>query len=195
MRSLIYFILFVITYSSAQAQSWVKDKEKDGITIWTKTDPKYRMRASKAEMYTSASVDKVVDAVFNVKNYIKWMPDCQSVTVLKKVSDVELIYHGLYGVPWPAVSRDIVLNIKKVAIEGGYKIIMTNKSNYIEVRSDAVRVPIYFGEWRITKTSKGTYVVIEYQTDPGGSVPDWMIQGASTKNPFDMFISLKSYIK
>lgn len=174
-----------------QAQAWVKEKAKDGITVYTKTSTKYRMKASKAVMIVSASPEKVANIVYDVKGYVNWMPDCAIIDVVKTVSSNELIYYGLYTTPWPAASRDVVLSIKRVPVEGGFKILMTNKSNLLEVKTEAVRVPIYFGEWKITKTTAGTKVSIEYQTDPGGSVPDWMIQGASAKTPFDMFEALK----
>ena len=191
MKKLFLAICLLLSLNFLHSQSWVKEKNADGITVYSKSSTEYRMKAVKAEMLVSASVDKVVGIVYDVKNYVSWMPDCIQIDLLKTISSNELIYYGLYKTPWPAASRDIVLNVKKVPVEGGYKIVMTNKSNYIEVKSEAVRVPIYFGEWSIIKTSQGTKVSIEYQTDPGGSVPDWMLQGAGVKNPYDMFASLK----
>ena len=181
-------------FTGASAQAWVKEKAKDGITIYTKSSSDYRMKASRAEMTVSASVEKIVATIFDVKSYINWMPDCAKVQLLKSSSSDELIYYALYTTPWPAASRDVIVNIKKVPITGGYKIVMTNKSNYVEVKTEVVRIPIYFGEWKIVKTTAGTKVTIEYQTDPGGSVPDWMIQGASTKTPFDLFEALKNKV-
>lgn len=194
MKRIILTLSIIALFVGAQAQSWVKEKSKDGITIYTKSSTDYRMKASRAEMTTTASVEKVVDAVFDVKSYINWMPDCAKVDIVKSISSNELIYYGLYNTPWPAASRDLVMNIKKVPVSGGYKIVMTNKSNYLEVSKDAVRIPVYFGEWTIVKTASGTKVTLEYQTDPGGSVPDWMIQGAATKTPFDMFEALKNRV-
>ena len=191
MKKLIIILAILSFFDGANAQAWVKEKEKEGITVYSKTSSQYRMKASKAEMVVSASVDKVVNTVFDVKSYLIWMPDCAKIEILKTISSNEIIYYGLHSTPWPAASRDLVINLKKVPIDGGYKVIMTNKSNYIEVKEDAVRVPIYFGEWKIIKTTAGTRVSIEYQTDPGGSVPDWMIQGAATKTPFDLFEAMK----
>lgn len=194
MKRIGIIIVVLSLYLGVNAQSWVKEKAKDGITVYSKSTTEYRMKASRAEMIVNAPVETVVNAVYDVKGYLSWMPDCAKIEVLKTISSNELIYYGLYETPWPAASRDLVINVKKIPVDGGYKIVMTNKSNYVEVSSEAVRVPIYFGEWKIVKTSAGTKVTIEYQTDPGGSVPDWMIQGASTKTPFDMFEALKNKI-
>jgi hypothetical protein len=35
---------------------------------------------------------------------------------------------------------------------------------------------------------------LEYQTDPGGSVPDWMVQGAATKTPYNMVENLIEFV-
>jgi len=194
MKNLFIILALLSFIPEASAQAWVKEKAKDGITVYTKSSTQYRMKASRADMIVSTSVDKLVEAIFDVKAYTSWMPDCAKVQLLKSISSDELIYYAVYLTPWPAANRDVIVNIKKVPIPGGYKILMTNKSNYVEVKTDVVRIPIYFGEWHFVKTNLGTKVSIEYQTDPGGSVPDWMIQGASTKTPFDLFEALKKRI-
>lgn len=186
----IFSLVLLLSSMNLKAQEWVKEKHKDGIIVYTKYNPKYAMKASRAETYVSAPVEKVVSTILNVKDYVNWMPDCIYSKVVKVISADEFIYHAIYSTPWPAASRDLVMQVKKIPIKDGFKIIMTNNSNFLEVRKDAVRVPIYFGEWIITKTDKGTRVFIEYQTDPGGSVPDWMAQGASVRTPFNMMDSL-----
>lgn len=194
MKKILTALTCIMIILSVNAQTWQQEKQSNGITISTKSDTKYRMKASKAEMNVPNSVESVLTAVYNVKNYTNWMPDCAEIKVLKP-GDQELIYYGLYETPWPASSRDLVMHLKKVKIPNGYKVIMTNKSNYIEVSTKAVRIPIYFGEWTITRTGNVTRVNLEYQTDPGGSVPDWMIQGAAIKTPFNMFEALKNQLK
>ena len=186
----------MLAFSSATAQGWVKEKYKDGITVYTKSSDEYAMKSSKAVMTVPQSPEVVANAVFDVMNYTKWIPDCIKIKIVKTTNANDLVYYGLYETPWPAASRDLVINLKKVKIANGYKIEMTNKSSMVEVTSDAVRIPIYFGTWTITEGDDGqTNVKIVYQTDPGGSVPDWMSQGAATKTPFSMFEALKKYIK
>lgn len=195
MKNFILVVMAIFTWVNINAQEWVKEKAKDGITVYTKSSSDYAMKASKAVMYVSQSPEVVAKAVFDVVNYVKWIPDCSKINIVKTNGANELIYYGLYETPWPAASRDLVISLKKLKITNGYKIEMTNKSSLVEITADAVRIPIYFGAWTITKTDKGTKVVIEYQTDPGGSVPDWMSQGAATKTPFSMFEALKKYIQ
>ena len=190
---IIFSILFLS--QNTYAQTWVREKNKDGIIISTKQNPKYRMKSSRAEMYTTASPEKVVNAIFNVVKYLEWMPDCEKIEILKSNSANDIIYYAMYKTPWPAANRDMILNVKKVKTSSGFKIEMANKSNYVEVSQDAVRVPVYFGTWTISKTDKGTKVFLEYQTDPGGSVPAWMTEGAAVNTPYDMFASLKKYVE
>lgn len=195
MKKLILMFFLLNTIFLVSAQTWVKEKHKDGIVIYTKASTKYGMKASRAEMYLQVPVEKVVAALLNINDYTTWMPDCAEAKVLKQISKDELIYYALFTSPWPAADRDVVLHVKKVAIPNGYKIELTNKSNYVEVKQSAVRIPVYFGAWTITKTDQGTKVFIEYQTDPGGAVPDWMAQGAAVKNPYDTFESLRNLTK
>ncbi len=194
MKKIIAIILSLSIGLGIQAQSWVLKKDKGGIQVYTKSSDEYGMPASKVTATFKASFDEVVKAVFEVENYVSYVPDCAKIEVLQRKGSDELIYYGLFDSPWPAADRDLVIKIKKVAIANGVRIDMTNKSNYIEVKDNATRIPIYFGTWNITETSAGVKVVLEYQTDPGGSVPDWMVQGAATKTPYNMVENLIEFV-
>lgn len=192
MKSLYISIAFIFIGLLSFGQSWSLEKEKDGIKVYTKSS-EYRMKASKAVMTINAPINDVVDAIYNVKNYPKWMPDCAEISVLKESTN-SMIYHGLYDVPWPATDRDMVLSVEKIKTANGMTLKMTNKPDYIAEKNKAVRIQVYFGQWILEETTNGTKVICEYQTDPGGGVPDWMIQGAAVKSPFNMFSSLKEYL-
>lgn len=194
MKQFIIILLGLSVGFSLSAQAWELSKSKDGISVYTKSTEKYRMPASKVTATFKASYEKVVDAIYNVENYTQYVPDCAEIKVLKRTGSNQLIYYGLYDTPWPAADRDLVIMLSKVEIANGVRIDMTNKSNFIEVQEKATRIPIYFGTWEILKTSAGVKVTLEYQTDPGGSVPDWMIQGAATKTPFNMVENLIEFV-
>jgi ribosome-associated toxin RatA of RatAB toxin-antitoxin module len=194
MKKIIVIILSLCYGLGIQAQSWILKKDKGGIQVYTKSSDDFSMPASKVIAIFRASYDEVVEAVFEVKNYEDYVPDCAKIDILKRTGSDELIYYGLFNAPWPAADRDLVVSIKKVTIANGVRIDMTNKSNYIEVKDNATRIPIYFGTWNITETSAGVKVVLEYQTDPGGSVPDWMVQGAATKTPYNMVENLIEFV-
>lgn len=188
-------LLFVLTaVFGLQAQSWELSKDKNGIKVYVKHSDKYAMPASKVTALIDAPYEVVVDAIFEVQNYPDYVPDCASVKILNRSGSNALIYHALFDTPWPAADRDLVIQLKKVTLANGVKIDMSNKSNYIEVQENATRVPVYFGFWEIIKTDQGVKVTLEYQTDPGGSVPDWMIQGAATKTPYNMVVALREFV-
>lgn len=194
MKKIGIMFLTLMTMFGLDAQSWELSKDKNGIKVYVKKTEKYRMPASKVTAVINAPYEKVVSAIFDVENYLEYVPDCAEIEVLKRNGASELIYYGLYDTPWPAADRDLIIQLKKIPITNGVKIDMTNKSNYIEVKDDATRIPIYFGSWEIVKVKEGVKVTLEYQTDPGGSVPDWMIQGAATKTPYNMVDELKKFV-
>lgn len=194
MKKITVLVLTICFAMGIQAQSWTLSKDKNGIKVYTKSTSEYRMPASKVTATFNASYDKVVDAIWNVETYTDYVPDCAEIKVLKRNDSNEIIYYGLFNTPWPAADRDLVTQIKKVDIANGVRIDMTNKSNYIEVKDKATRIPIYFGSWEIVDLEGKVKVTLEYQTDPGGSVPDWMIQGAATKSPYNTVESLIEYV-
>ncbi len=194
MNKLFLIAVVLCFFTDTFSQNWSKEKSQNGITIYCSKSDKFSMKASKAEMVLPYSPEEIMKAIKNVSEYPKWVPNCIYSKVLNE-KNKEVIYHSEIKAPWPALNRDLVVHLEEVPLTNGFKILMKNRQDFIAERKDVVRVPVYFGEWSILETKEGSLVVLEFQTEPGGEVPDWMAQGAAIKTPFEMFMNLKEYLK
>ena len=180
-----------------QVDDWLLEREKKGIKVFTKKSRWGKLRDSKAEMLLpNTKVDDLVKFLCDFDNYSNWVPRCREAKVLARISDVEFIAYMIFKSPWPVADRDCVLRVRieKDPATGGVTIRETSEPKYINHRSDVIRIEQMFSNWRIVPQQGGLMVTNEYSTNPGGTIPDWLINTESVDNPYDIFTTIQNKI-
>src|ERR1700758_430228 len=95
-----FFYFFLPIYCFSQ-NSWTIKKEEDGIAIYTRKAPNSCFKELKAVFYLKTSLSSIVALVDDWENYSNWVYKCGQSSILKKVSDKELIHYQTVLVPWP----------------------------------------------------------------------------------------------
>ena len=129
----------------------------------------------------------------DIKNAPEWVYATKSCVMLKQVSPSELYYYSEIKLPWPVQNRDFVAHLtatqnpdtKVVTIDGPVV------NGMVRVKEGIVRVERSRGKWVLTPA--GNTVKIEYtlQTDPGGTIPAWIVNLFATDGPMQSFKNLK----
>ena len=179
-------------FATSYAQTWELQKNEDGIKVWTRPSDR-AMDDSKVTALIKADMDDVLDALMNPLTYPKWQQKAGKVTILSESSS-KIKYHMIVKTPVVA-DRDVIVEISQKKTSNGYSLPMTSDPDAIDEKEGIVRIPIYDGEYRLVQKSNGVEVTLEYSTDPGGNVPGWLLGNAATKEPFDIFEGLKSYLE
>src|SRR4249920_525373 len=111
----VHFILFLISCSCyAYSQSgWVLRKEKDGIFVYDLKSDTSKFNSIKVETELVGKVEDLVSILMDVVNHDKWAYGTKSVTVLKRISDTEIIFYKEINSPGLVVSdRDMIIRMK-----------------------------------------------------------------------------------
>ena len=191
MRLLLLSIVCCLCVTS-YAQTWELQKNEGGIKVWTRPSGR-AMDDSKVTALIKADMDDVLDALMNPLTYPKWQPKSGEITILSESSS-KTKYHMIVKTPVVA-DRDVIVEISQKKTSDGYTLPMTSDPDAIDEKEGIVRIPIYDGEYRLVQKSNGVEVTLEYSTDPGGNVPGWLLGNAATKEPFEIFKGLKSYLE
>lgn len=191
MRLLMLSIVSCLCVTS-YAQIWELQKNEGGIKVWTRPSGR-SMDDSKVTALIKADMDDVVEALMDPLTYPKWQPKAAKVTILSESSS-KTKYHMIVNTPVVA-DRDVIVEISQKKTSDGYTLPMTSDPDAIDKREGIVRILIYDGEYRLIQKSNGVEVTLEYSTDPGGNVPSWLLGNAATKEPFEIFKGLKSYLE
>ena len=117
--------------------------------------------------------------------YVDWMHNCEEARQIRRDGD-DVIGYNRIGSPWPVSDRDVVLRSTRTVLDGG--------SIRVEFRSitdesmpnvrGVVRMPRLVGSYDLLPVEGGTRVIYTVDSDPGGSLPDWLIRQASKDLPY-----------
>jgi hypothetical protein len=190
------FVLLGIS-ATTNSGSWQLAKEKDAIKVFTRTSTLGNLKDSKGVMQIKASVDDVIQLLSKFDNYTKWMYKCSESKLLKRVSETEYYVYTVTDAPWPVSDRDLIskVNAEKKA-DGTVSLKLTGVKDYIPVKPDKVRVPRFSGLWQASPKSNGMVeVTYQLESDPGGSLPDWVANATATDIPYFTLYEMKKLLE
>lgn len=178
-----------------QVDGWVLEREKKGIKIFTKKGKWGKLRDSKAIMVVSAKPEEMLKLLSDFDNYPNWMPKCKKAKVIARLSANEFIGQIVFNAPWPVADRDCVVRVKiNREPNGVITMSQTSEPKYIKEEEGVVRIQQMVGVWKLVPKGNGTEVTNEYASNPGGSIPDWLINTQSVDAPLETFESIQQKV-
>jgi hypothetical protein len=181
----------------ATAQEWELKKFSEGINVYTAPIVGSDFKAFKAEMEITATVEQMRYILEHPDLFPDMFPDTEELNVLSRPNDSTSIQYNLTSTPWPLDDRD-----------GAYKsVFVTNKSggfvlkgeaipDYIPEKEDVVRIKKSDSKWEVIPLKDGKLKVIyEVRAEPGGKLPEWLVNSAVVDVPYQTFVNLKKVLK
>ena len=191
------FSCLVISAAFSQS-SWKLSKNKDGIQVYQRDSKNSDFKSIRVECTLEGTFDKLIAIITNVSRYKDWVYNNKTASLLKRISVYEFYYYTEAYLPWPLDNRDAVMHtrITKDSLNRFLKINSTAVPAYIDQKSGKVRITHSDINWYVTKTSSNSmHVVYTFETDPGGSVPAWLVNSFVDKGPYETFKKLGELLK
>lgn len=189
---LFHFLFFTLSLSAQD--NWVLKKDKDGIKISSRTSAYSKFNDIKVEMDLTGTVGQLAAILLDVEKYPEWAYATKSCTVIKKISNSEVIYYSEFDVPWPVSNRDLYADFKITidSVSKSLKVSSVSVKDYEPEKRNLVRIPMSKGIWNVTTVSD-KLIHLEYIliVNPGGSVPAWILNMFAAKGPMETFENLK----
>ncbi len=190
-----FFLTSLLFVTNTHAQyNWKLDVEKEGIKIYTSNVSDSKIKALKVECNFQASLMQLTAVLMDIKNAPEWVYATKSCVLLKQPSPSELYYYSEVKLPWPVQNRDFVCHLsviqnpetKVITIDG------PAINGMVPVKDGIIRVDHSKGRWMLIPISKDE-TKIEYilQTDPGGTIPAWIVNLFASEGPMQSFKKLK----
>ena len=196
-RRFFLFTLCILTISPAwggDVGAWSFAKEVDGITLYTRTVQDSPVKAVKAVMVVDGSPGVAAALIMDPASSPEWIFGVESTEVVKSEGPDEIWVRALIDLPWPLSDRDNVNQMKllRSADNGGIVIEMINRPKARAIEEGVIRMPVAEGRW-LLKPSDPSHVEItqEYMVDPGGEVPDWVLDLFTLKGPIATFKQMR----
>ena len=173
-------------------ENWQFESDKNGITIYSRehSDGLVEIRA---RMFTPTSYGAFLTLLEDSDNIPNWIDNTSHSRVLNQISATENIVYTQFKAPWPAKNRDMVTYSKYWVDELGFTIeIKSAPDSYLAEQNGYVRIRSVDATWELQKLTNDT-TLVEYKAfaDPGGLLPNWLINKLSKESAWATFSNLR----
>ena len=190
------FALILLSLTDVQSDGWHLDKDRKGIRVYTREVKGFDIRQFRVLSNTSGKPEDIEHLIRDLDNYDDWMPDVSSCKLLDMEDENTLVYHMTIDSPYPVKNRDLVARMKFSRPEPNIlRITYENLPDYLPQSKKAVRIPYFTGYWEFTSVGDSTQIRNQFLSDPGGSVPSWIINAFMAGNPYQTVLNLKEQVE
>lgn len=195
-RVLIILSVSILVLSFQFVSDWTKEKEDDGIVVYTRTITGKSYLEYKTDFKVYAILARVKEVITAVDSYKEWMPSTVESRIVRKKSDSVFYAYTVTETPWPASSRDLAFKgtVQKVDANT-FRITYTEAPTSVPENKKYVRIKGYRAIWELTQQSPD-YVMVSFRFtfDPGSTYPNWMIKNGIVSARIDVAKSLRKRV-
>lgn len=199
MKTFSLFIFSIFTLLSIQSlegqddnsEEWEFVREKDNVKVYCK---EVRDRtAFRGIGIIEGTPEKLVGIIHNPKRWKFWIDDLDEGKLLEKKSDFHFVFLQEIDAMWPVKNREIVFE-SIVSRVGPSQILLEMKSvNHPKAPTNGnVRAKVSYTRYRIDPLEGNRMqVTFENLSDPGGRIPNFMVDWASKSFPVSIIEGLR----
>lgn len=203
MKKVILMALFVL---QLHAENWKLVKQKDGIDVYTKKVEGSDFLAFKSVIYIEGSVDAVVALLYDIPATSEWINDCNlGMTIAEKSFNENYIFQT-FDMPFPVSNRQLILHSRLRYRAYGAELDSEDANGFCKNREDRrclyvksfdyINISKSKGHYEIRRLSENkTKIIWTLQSEPGGSIPQWLANVLVVDIPFYSLSKLREMVK
>lgn len=168
-------LLLALLCTPTLADTWHLAHDEDGIQVYLDDVPGSTYQRFRGVATINADVRTLVDLQENLRVACKWLYACADMRLLKVEGDSTWVYLTT-TLPWPATTRDIVLQVQTERLDDGTLLRhLRAVPGMVQHVPGQIRVRQLEGEWRmVPKGERVTEVTYQLQAEPAGDIPAWL---------------------
>lgn len=173
---------------------WELVSNKDGIVVERRTVEGSHLKEFRGRAVLDAPLASLLAVFTDVAHATEWMDRCAASSLVEDDGDLRKVVYNRTHATWPVSDRDAVLR-NEVFFEPALGRV---RLEFVSVtRPDAppvkgvVRMPYVRGHWYFWPQRDGkTRVEYQVHADPGGALPDWLVNYVSRELPRKTIVGL-----
>ncbi len=192
-----WLTFFTLLVTVSYAQTWELKKQKNGISIYTRSYKNSKFKEYKAVMVANTTLEKAYKTILDGNNLWRWSYKTERSEVLAKLSDSSYVFYIKNNLPWPVLNRD---HLSLVTVEEKTpKRIKITLQPYntlpIPKQPNTIRITNFNGVWLLEQKPYGIKVTQQLFGDPEGNLPAWFLNSLLTTSPYQSFIKLRALLE
>jgi START domain len=189
------FCCLLISAEAQQSNDWVFKNEKGGVKVYyRKTSDVYELKLVTSIKSTASGLIKLLS---EVEHYPEWGYKVAESRQISQTSESESVYYSRLDFPWPLDDRDIVMHNRVQQDPTTGRIVATSvaKPANLPEKTGVIRIQNAKTTWTIVPGSGG-WLYVEYYiySDPGGSLPDWLVNMAIDVGPRETIKNIREFV-
>jgi hypothetical protein len=181
----------------AEASDWTLGREADGITVHTRPVANSGVREFRGRAEVEAPVDSILGLLRDSSRFKTWFPNTPESRLLERDGPVSYQY-SVMATPWPISDRDNVLRSTRRTdpTSGVVTIDVEAAPDFHPEQPDRVRVRRARGRWTLEPLdARRTRVTFQMHLEPGGGIPEWMVNTRVVETPFEALANLRKTVE
>ena len=173
--------------------SWNLRKDKDDITVYTRKVENSKILEYKASVTIDVPLEKVLSIYEDVTKLPSWFHQCVGAQLVEDEGPLQKIIYVVMDLTGPVATRDVVFKqVKSVEVNGEVSYTLEAVPDKFPLQKGKVRMPYLNSIWRFTSLPDGrTEVYFRQHSDPGGSIPAFLINRLVVDIPFHSLKNLR----
>lgn len=184
------------TAATSESEEWALDLQENGIEVYTRPVEGSGIKEFKGVAAVDVHVERILDLLRDSNRFKTWFPNTPESRLLARDGDVSYQY-SVMGTPWPMEDRDNILRSVTTRDEttGIVGIEVTAAPDYYPVQEGRLRVQKAHGTWTLKPVGPNkTLVTFTMHLEPGGGIPQWMINARIVATPFEALTNLRATV-
>jgi hypothetical protein len=177
---------------------WTIVRDEEGIVVEAQEVPERALPILRSTTTIDGTASELLAWIRDVSTYTQWMHDCKEARLLDRDGNAILLYNRIEA-PWPVSDRDVVLRSELVRLpHAGSARVEFRSTDAISYAPDAsvVRMPHLIGHYALEPDPNGgTRIEYQVDSDPGGSLPDWLVRRTTLALPFNTLRNLRARVE
>lgn len=182
--------------AGAGESPWTLVRNRNGVVVHTRPVAGSGIREFRGSAVIPASVETIVAILRDADRFKTWFPNTSESHLVDREGDVSHQYSVL-DAPWPVSDRDNVFRAetRRDPATGTVSIAVRADPDRLPERPERVRVRHARGEWRLEPVPPAqTRVTFTMHLEPGGGVPEWLINAQVVETPFEALTNLRALV-
>lgn len=194
--TIVFHALALIHLQAQSNEGWIFKNEKDGVKVY------YRKTSDVHEIKLITSIKSSLSGIIHLFNevddYSKWGYKLSEARLLKRVNNKEFYYYTKLDFPWPLNDRDLILHTQLEQDTSTRRVTSTShaKPEYLPENEGVVRIKSTTTKWTLIPGAGG-WVYVEYyiNSNPGGNIPDWIVNMAIDMGPRETIKNMRKILQ
>ncbi|MFC1609726.1 START domain-containing protein [Myxococcota bacterium] len=199
MRHLLVLALVCLVPISVLAAEWEEFLEEKGIRGYARSVGDSSLLEVRATLVIPAKIEVVGEVLRDVENLARPGTNCIEARFIEKPDRNHYTFYVAYSTPWPISDRDVVM---KAAIRYDLALgrvvadLVAVKEPVVPLREGFVRITDLRAQFVIEYLSRDkTGLIYTSRTDPGGSIPTFLVNHSNKSSLRTNVIDLRSAAK